>query len=179
MKIVPIFAPNLFAFVLKNEKTKAYNKFNELEKTLNLWNNTDYLYQFARDNQTLISEYTSIEKFIETVNSLAVEIEQKIELLSESGDLNDFFKALRNNEYKFDVNLSRKKGKNRFLRLYAIKIDENCFAITGGAIKLTRLMKEHTLTNAELIKLEKCKSFLEEEGIYDADSFYEFLNEKL
>lgn len=65
------------------------------------------------------------------------------------------------------------------MRLYAIKIDEDTFVITGGAIKLPlqHLMQDRAHTQLELSKLNKAKRYLEENGVNDNDSFYEFLNE--
>jgi len=40
-------------------------------------------------------------------------------------------------------------------------------------------MEDRNHTNRELIKLNRCKAFLNENGVIDADSFYEFLNEQL
>ena len=56
------------------------------------------------------------------------------------------------------------------LRIYAIKIESNCYIITGGAIKLTRTMQEHRDTLIELQKLNKLKNFLIHQGILDKDS---------
>ncbi|NLA24310.1 MAG: hypothetical protein GX879_05015, partial [Bacteroidales bacterium] len=64
------------------------------------------------------------------------------------------------------------------LRYYAIKIDDNCFLITGGAIKMSQKMQEHPDTNNELKKLNKAKEYFKEIGVFDAESFYELLNEQ-
>lgn len=76
------------------------------------------------------------------------------------------------------VELSKQKGKRSFLRLFAIRIDKNCFAITGGAIKFHHLNKDRQHTEREMDKLDKCRSFLQANGVIDADSFNEFLIEE-
>jgi hypothetical protein len=48
--------------------------------------------------------------------------------------------------------------------LYAIRLAENCYLVTGGAIKLTLDMKREHLQN-ELKKLEQAKLFLRSNGI--------------
>ncbi|MGL5563993.1 MAG: hypothetical protein ACRDCN_15450 [Tannerellaceae bacterium] len=73
--------------------------------------------------------------------------------------------------------LGKSKLKDNWLRLYAIKIDDNRFLITGGAIKLTRTMQENEYTNNELYKLSKVCNFLKQEGVFDSDSFDELLFE--
>jgi hypothetical protein len=77
------------------------------------------------------------------------------------------------------LSLQKGKLKKNGLRYYAIKIDENCFIITGGAIKMTQTMQEHPDSVNELLKLEKGKSFLIKNGIIDDASFYELLKEEL
>ena len=75
--------------------------------------------------------------------------------------------------------LFRSKGRQHCLRLYAIKIDEDTFVITGGAIKLPlhHLMDDREHTRIELQKLKSAKSYLKENGVFDEESFFEFLNE--
>lgn len=62
-----------------------------------------------------------------------------------------------------------------WLRLYAIKLDDGKFVITGGAIKLTHRMEERAHTIAELLRLDQVRNFLIAEGVYDADSFEDYL----
>lgn len=63
--------------------------------------------------------------------------------------------------------------------MYAIKIDDDTFVITGGAIKLPlhHLMNDREHTRVELQKLDSAKSYLDENDVFDEDSFFEFLNE--
>jgi hypothetical protein len=61
--------------------------------------------------------------------------------------------------------------------MYAIKIDDDCFLVTGGAIKMSLYMKDHRDTKEELRKLEKAKAFLKDNAVMDADSFCEFKKE--
>lgn len=52
------------------------------------------------------------------------------------------------------------------LRIYGIEIEDECFIVTGGAIKLTRKM-EGTRFEVELRNLARVKAFLKAEGITD------------
>lgn len=83
-----------------------------------------------------------------------------------------------NNEYRIQE-LSRRKGRQSVLRLYSIRIERNIYVITGGAIKLhlQHLMEDRTHTQKELSRLNAAKDFLKNNGIFDEDSFFEFLNE--
>ena len=110
----------------------------------------------------------------------AISIDEQLIRITETTNesLSPFFKPLHNQEYQVKI-LSLQKGRRYCLRLYAIKIDEDTFIITGGAIKLPlhHLMKDREHTRIELQKLEKAKSYLKENGVFDEDSFFEFLKE--
>jgi len=58
--------------------------------------------------------------------------------------------------------------------MYAIRIASNLYVITGGAIKLTHRMEEREHTRKELVKLEKVKVYLQDQGwIHESD--FQFL----
>jgi hypothetical protein len=89
-----------------------------------------------------------------------------------------YFEALEESERK-RMTLSLQKGKMRRnkLRLYAVKIDTNCFVITGGAIKMSQRMDEHPDTNMELKKLNAAREYFRTNDVFDEDSFFELLIE--
>lgn len=64
------------------------------------------------------------------------------------------------------------KGKpNRWLRLFAIRIEGGRYIITGGTLKMNDKYKNFTLTNSELKRQDSVISWLREAGIIDGDSF--------
>jgi hypothetical protein len=65
--------------------------------------------------------------------------------------------------------------KNSWLRIYALKLDDDMFVITGGAIKLTDNMEEREHTRKELLNLDNCLTFLKNQGIIDKDGMIELL----
>ena len=174
MKIITIFAEKLFAFQYPQE-TK-----NEYVRLMDMWNDPEYLVKYAIDNEAYLPIYLSIEDFVEKIMEDVENLEET--LISHSkGEFQTFdicFQPLHDTEFRHKI-LSLQKKKCKYLRLYAIKIDENCFVITGGAIKLTRTMQQHPDTNIELVKLEQCKSYLQNNNIFDNDSFYELTTERL
>jgi len=170
VKIVNIFDENLFAFHYNNEEE------NELKRLLSLWNDVSYLYRFIKENQKDIGN-KSIEEVVNNLLDEAEKIDDFLNELSKSGNLEHFFKQLHNQEYQSQITLSKRKGRKSYLRIYALKIDENCFVVTGGAIKLTHLMEDRPHTKKELQKLNKCRAYLQENDVFDADSFFEFLME--
>lgn len=174
MKIICIFADHLFAF---HFEVKTYN---ELRRLLILWNDTSYLHHFVMQNKSDIPQKTTkptlINQFIENAN----EIDDTLHEISLDPDRNleEFFKPLDNQEYQIGI-LSKQKGRKNYLRLYAIRIDKNCFVITGGTIKFHHLNKDRIHTQNEMQKIEICRDYLKNNGVFDADSFYEFLKEQL
>ncbi|MEO7174955.1 MAG: hypothetical protein ABIV51_03880 [Saprospiraceae bacterium] len=173
MKIVSIFEEKLFAFHYDNEVD------NELRRLLKLWNDYTYLYQFVTEFKSDAPLYLSAGSLINQIVESAIEIDIILNEIagSRKKKLEDFFRHLENLEYRL-VELSKQKGKKSVLRIYAIRIDENCFVVTGGAIKFHHLNKDRWHTQREMDKLDKCRSFLQANGVIDADSFNEFLIEE-
>ncbi len=175
MKIVSIFAENLFALHYEGEAE------NEYERLLNLWNDPEYVYDFLKSNRLDFPTTTNIEIIAKDIFIDADYIDKTLIKITQSTteSLSYFFRPLRNSEYQFKI-LSLQKGRKNYLRLYAIKIDNNTFVITGGAIKLPlhHLMEEREHTLAELSKLKRVKQYLDENGVFDDDSFFEFFTEQ-
>lgn len=71
------------------------------------------------------------------------------------------------------IELAKQKSKRRWLRIYALRIDTNAYIIIGGAIKLTHKMEARLHTAKELDKLESCRTYLIDQGVFDIDSFNE------
>ena len=97
------------------------------------------------------------------------------------GYLDYLFRPLENHRIH-EMLLSREKAKgkrssthNSWLRIYAIKLDEGTYLVTGGAIKLTHLMAEREHTLNELRKMEMVRNYLLDNGVRDADGIKEDL----
>lgn len=174
MKIVSIFAYRLLAFHYDGEED------NEYDRLLYLWNDMEYVYNFLKDNKQDIPADKTIFQIAEYIIEDAQKIDEVLIEITEAEDktLSHFFKPLHNLESGARI-LSLQKGRQFCLRMYAIKIDEDTFVITGGAIKLPlhHLMQEREHTMVELQKLNNAQAYLNEKGIYDRESFFEFLNE--
>lgn len=172
MKIDRIFAEKLFAFHFDSEE------MNELRRLLTLWNNTTYLHEFVTENKSDVPQNVSIRTLVFELIDNANDIDDTLNEISKDPNrsLEEFFKPLDNQEYQI-VELSKQKGRKNFLRLFAIKIDNNCFIITGGAIKFHHLNKDRPHTQKEMQKIERCRDYLKANNVFDSDSFYEFLNE--
>lgn len=166
MNIDCILRERLYAFRYNKEED------HELDRLIELWKEVSYLYGFARLNNV-----ADINAFVDEILKDAEELEDYLhELEVENTPYSHYFEPLQYTE--FGKALPRQKGKRQKsrLRLYAIKIDKNCFVITGGAIKMSQKMQDHPATAEELRKLNRAKDYLENNGVFDSDSFFELLN---
>ncbi len=174
MKIVRIFADRLSSFCYDSEE------FDEMKRLFRLWQDAEFLENFFNENiQDLQSGFfgqITIERAITSTRDEAIRLEKELKKLSENMEesLDRVFAPL---DHYSDDNFSRNKAKGdrqkSWLRIYALKIDNNLYAVTGGAIKLTRSMQEREHTNKELRKFERCRAYLKELGITDIEGFKE------
>jgi hypothetical protein len=148
---------------------------------MDLWNDTVYLYEFLKENQKDIPRTKTIGKIANELIEDAYELDERLIEITNSTDkkLSFFFQSLSNHEYRTKI-LSFQKGRQSLLRMYAIKIDDDTFVITGGAIKLPlhHLMEDRAHTKIELTKLNVAKAYFTSKGVLNEDSFFEFLNEE-
>lgn len=152
------------------------------------WNDQDWLRGFFVANSSDLSSYfkiTNLNQAIYDTISDAQDLECVILDSIDSDELDSLFKPL-DNLRAAEVLLGKEKAKgNRisrhdsWLRLYAIRFQQNSYLVTGGAIKLTRTMQEREHTLEELRKLENVRNFLIAEGAYDIDGFYDLVQNKL
>ena len=170
MKIINTFVPRLAAF-------KFYSK-DELERNFDLWTDEKYLYAYFEKNKESLAYFkvkTIKDAVLKTITQTRLIQEKLYEyVLDNSKNLDELFLNLDDNEYHETI-LSKQKSKQFWLRLYAIKIESNHYVITGGAIKLVHKMEQSELTLKEKQIIEKCRNYLHENEVYDADSFYEFI----
>ncbi len=174
MKVVGTFVPGLFAFKFEGQ-TK-----DELERLFDDWANPVFLEEFFENEKLdLIYHNTNVEAAVFRTMDEALGLEGKLLTIAEQpfpDGISSFFKNLENNRIKPRIN-EKQKGRYRWLRIYALRIDRDLFVVTGGAIKLHLEMKDRDHTKEELLKLELCRNYLHKQGIMDSDSYYEFLYE--
>jgi hypothetical protein len=153
----------------------------EFDRLFDLWEDLEFLEDFFNTNKTdlqsgfygYISIGDAIMQTLEDANALRKQLLQvKDSNENASISLNNIFKPLDNITYKpDDYEKSKAYGviDKTWIRIYALKVDDNCFVITGGAIKLTKKMAQRTHTLKELEKLNMCRDYLRQEGIIDSD----------
>jgi hypothetical protein len=121
---------------------------------------------------------TAIEDTIEDSD----ELESLLLSLSSEDDLDSLFHPLENFRItemllgREKARLKRNVSHSSWLRIYAIKVEQGVYIITGGAIKLTLRMDEREHTRRELEKMEKVRQYLLEENIVDEDGFLDFVS---
>ena len=145
---------------------------NEYERIMAYWRDRNALYTFFSNNiDDLENSFWGDVTIEEAIITTKLEAETFHETLSTycmdgNYELQYIFQPLYNSEYRL-ISLQKSKGKIRrsWLRLYALRLDRNCFVITGGAIKLTHNMQA-THLQEELTKLERAKTFLKSRNVY-------------
>jgi hypothetical protein len=174
MKLVPIFVAQdsedgLWSIQLDGESQS------EFERYFDLVNDIEWLHNFFEQNKAdLHSGFfgsITIELAVSRALDEAEEMENALYDYSEKGffggdnNLQHLFKPLNNFEYTITTHQkSKARMRKGWLRLYAIRLAENCYLVTGGAIKLTADMKRDHL-QIELKKLEQTRQFLRSNGI--------------
>lgn len=156
---------------------------NIMEILFDQWSDVVWLRSFFINHFADLKNYFAIEDIHEAIQDTLDdnEILQRTILMLDVDNLNRVFRPLDNMSTGLrilDKEKARPKSSSRhvsWLRLYAIKLDDRKFLITGGAIKLTHKMEEREHTAIELQKLDKVRRFLMAESVYDAISFDDFI----
>lgn len=150
----------------------------EYDKTFDSWYDTEYLLQYCKQHEREIFGLLGsnrIEDFIESVYS---EVEQLEDLFLDFRDnylgtdnnrLQQIFSTLDNNQSAL-LPLQPQKAKVSskqvysypVLRLYAIRLTEKTFIVTGGCLKFTLKMDETQGCKNERHKLDRVRTFLKE-----------------
>ena len=179
MEIVPIFAKHLFAVRYDEDDP------DEFEKLFTQWSDIEYLEEFfethKRDLENGFYRNTTVEDAVFITKDQASQLEQKLKQLSTfpikslPESLDRLFRPLDKNLTENELAKSKAYGfpSPSWLRVYAIKVSQETYIVTGGAIKLTQYMSERDHTAIELRKLNRTVDFLKEQGIIDREGFEE------
>ena len=180
MTIVALFPPYVYSIRYGDGEEK-----DEFTRLLGLWTDVDYLSAYFETNCSRMDPEVwgdGLEPEIVAGHALneAYELEDTFEELKWNTDhvlhpdFDDFFKPL-DGEFVYEWELIPVKayGPERpsLLRLYAIKMGDNCYLVTGGGIKVCRTMQEDPDLNKELDKIKKVRSFLRDQGIETRGDF--------
>ena len=157
---------------------------NALYALFDKWDDIVWLRQFFRDNWDDLTSYfkvTDINQAIEDTIEDSNQLQCLMLDLQPDSNLESLFHPLENFRTseivlgKEKARLKRMVRHSSWLRIYAIKLSQGVYVITGGAIKLTLKMEERSHTKEELVKLEKVRRFLLNEDIINDDSFIDYV----
>lgn len=152
MKIIDTFAiieDSIYAVQFEHEQD-----FNHAwDKCFELWNDLLYLNDFFEEHEADLKnpfwKGVTIEEAIIKSRKDAKLLENKLKKIAITGKVNrlknlsSFFEPLSKGRIgEFEKDKAKGIISPSWLRIYAIRIDANCFVITGGGIKLTRTMNE-------------------------------------
>lgn len=159
---------------------------NILDVLFSRWDDVRWLRAFFKANASDLQNYFRISDVDVAIDITAEDsdvLQRKILDISPDANLDELFRPLDNmqtSEMTLDKEKANPKTLTRhksWLRIYALKLADGCYIITGGAIKLTRTMQEREHTLLELLHQEQVRNFLLANGIIDTDSFIEYLSE--
>lgn len=184
MKIIAIFAvENNSLLSVQFDK----EEFDEFTMLFNQWNDIEYLEQFFEDNKAdlqsgFYGNITIEDAIFRTIEEAEI-LEEYIINVAKTGKANPeksrldlLFSPLHKNDYSTQLLQSKAYGQGRssWLRLYAIRIAENLYVVSGGAIKLTNTMNDRSHLLRELEKLKVTQRYLIEIDLLNEDD-YEFI----
>ena len=151
------------------------------------WNNGSYLLDFFLSNMEDLRNFFHVHKITDAIKDTVedAQVLQKYILdFPYTEHLDGLFHPLSLSDNRV-VEMTREKARNwgrddhaSWLRIYAIRVQEDVFVVTGGAIKLTPAMQDRPHTQEELDKLNQCREFLKNNGVIDQDSFVDLIKEQ-
>lgn len=159
----------------------------ELTILFRQWTNANYLLDFFLANMQDLKAFFHVELLSDAIKDTyedAHELQRMILDFPYTEQLDGLFHPLSLIDDRARE-LTREKARNwdrqrhaSWLRIYAIRLEPNVYVVTGGAIKLTAAMQDRPHTQLELDKLNACRDYLKANGIFDQDSFIDYVNEK-
>lgn len=176
MELIPIFADHLWSVKYPGEVEDEYNRL------FHLWNDMIYLESYIEENlDKLKALFWQEHGCYDTAASAAMKV------YDEANDLFGWFKKLNDNlingdKPDFDAhfkllhkivlkesNMPRREAYGldipSMIRLYALRMADNAYIITGGGIKLSKKMNEDPMLLSELDKMKDVEKWLQKENI--------------
>jgi hypothetical protein len=177
-EIIKIYEPYLYSVKYEGEE------LSEFDRLFQTWGDVTYVNDFMEANKSLLEspvwERThKPEEAARQVLKEAYELEEYFHELCENAetgmtpDLDSHFHFL-NGKYKYVCEWIPMKSYGTifpsFLRIYAIKLKENVYIITGGGIKLSKDIQSSPDIKDHVIKnIDRVRRFLVASDIIDDD----------
>ncbi len=142
----------------------------ELDRLFLLWREYEFVKAYLQERIDLLEdafgEGISLEEAVSEIIDEVMMLRFVLVKHFDEGTLQQLFMPLRNDDvrlYIFQHSKAKYKSRNirrPKIRIYAIRLDANCYVITGGGIKLTKAMQECPALRAEITKLDRSEQFL-------------------
>lgn len=159
----------------------------ELTMLFRNWSNGNYLLDFFLSNMEDLKNFFHVQRISEAIKDTVEDAQVLQKLILDfpyTEHLDGLFHPLSLSDNRV-TEMTREKARNwdrdrhaSWLRIYAIRVQEDVFVVTGGAIKLTPAMQDRPHTQEELNKLNQCREFLKNNGVIDQDSFVDLIKEQ-
>ena len=159
----------------------------ELTMLFRNWSNGNYLLDFFLSNMEDLKNFFHVQRISEAIKDTVEDAQVLQKLILDfpyTEHLDGLFHPLSLSDNRV-TEMTREKARNwnrdrhaSWLRIYAIRVQEDVFVVTGGAIKLTPAMQDRPHTQEELDKLNQCREFLKNNGVIDQDSFVDLIKEQ-
>lgn len=182
MKIVEIYQDWLYSISFDEED------LNEYRRVFNEWHDLDYLVDFFTENRELVNTdfwlnaglkpdnpELSAARVIDEADRLETYIEQIVVNCSKGRkpDFDEYFHFL-GGKYKCLWSMEPVKSYGTdspsLLRLYAIRLEANCYHIVCGGIKLGRTIQNSPVLKDKVFnKIDSVLNYLRANGITDGD----------
>ena len=171
MKLCTIFADHLWSVKYDDGNKDVLNEL------FDKWEDVEYLYDFFINHMDLVNNSPwkdcSVDELVVLARDESFEFYDRFCEIFDNNEKNfdDEFVFLSQNAYEWPLEKCKSYGyvhnwsvrlhRNALLRLYAIRVDNNQYVITGGGIKLVKEMHEMPELVQELDKLDKVRRWLQ------------------
>lgn len=175
MEIEKIYPPYIYSIKYDGQE------FNEYERLLGDWRDVDKMMAFFEKYKDFLNtdiwvDISGPEAAVEQVTEEADELEILLSKIfkntkvDKKPDFDSFFKYL-NGKYKFEFEYIPMKSYGvrnpSLIRMYAIKMSDNKYIITGGGIKLCKKIQDSPdLQDHVFQNIDAVISWLKRNGIY-------------
>ncbi|HUZ59241.1 MAG TPA: hypothetical protein VMU83_10700 [Hanamia sp.] len=173
---------------------KEHDFLCEFDRLFNLWNNPVYIRRYLKENIsylqggfygdiTLEEAITEVRRDIQVMQSEILRASINISKRNDE-NLECLFRPFHNLEIQgkdyqeVKYKLEKWEYKKSKIRLYAIRLSQDTFIITGGAIKLVKLMEDHVDTVKEKEKLKLARNWLKANDFLFEDNLKEYYEEE-
>lgn len=154
-------------------------ELDEFDRLTSEWRDIEFLREYFKRNEFEItygfySDIGSVDNAIRITVAEARDFARElVDCAEEDPSLDDIFQPFHEGSVSVVREHSKAKGpyKRSWLRIYAIRVTGNFYAISGGGIKLTRAVQEAEGLENEISKLNCLAQFLKEQGLEDPSDY--------